>query len=93
MEQHARFVEPCTGAYDARHIRSVLRYLHSKATGLDAVGRAALLERASRLPGLGGCFIEHQGGFVFRPNEGRDLVLNAEEPRCAAPVRKGLPDR
>ena len=74
MEQNASFVEPCTGAYDARHIRSVLRYLHSKATGLDAVGRAALLERASRLPGLGGCFIEHRGGFAFRPDGGQVMA-------------------
>jgi hypothetical protein len=72
MEREPPLPVPC-GAYDARYIGSVLAYVQGKAHGLDAVGRAALLERASRLPGLGGRFIEDQGGFAFRPDTGESL--------------------
>lgn len=48
---------PC-GAYDARHIASVLRYLTLRVQGLDPAGRQELLATASRLPGLPGRFVQ-----------------------------------
>jgi hypothetical protein len=78
MDRNTPFTEPCCGAYDARHISSVLRFLLQKSQGMDASVRAVFLARASRLPGLHGRFIEHLGGLAFRPDDGGALVLNEE---------------